>query len=167
MTITVEMLEDAGACSEQVEIFGKEWPEGVEVTEINITRAVELGLELHWAALHLLNEAQGVVFRKLKKEAQLVYNKGCEPAHADYGTAVEAAMEDLSKQREAIFSRYSDPVSEAIEKKKQKELELAAAAYDNALSAISSIFTYTEVKVWDVYLKAIAAAFLSAADTAE
>lgn len=48
--ITVEWLKRRGAMCNEVEVFAREWPEGAEVTEVNLTRAAELGLDLHWFA---------------------------------------------------------------------------------------------------------------------
>src|SRR5487761_2650295 len=54
MRITPEMLAAACACDNQAAIFAAEWPDGCEVTPEVAQRAVALGLDLNWAAEHLL-----------------------------------------------------------------------------------------------------------------
>jgi len=56
MYITVNMLRAHGACETSVEIFATEWPKGVEVTEESCFRAIELGLDIDWAARTYLSE---------------------------------------------------------------------------------------------------------------
>lgn len=50
MRITAQMLRDNKACEPQVNIFEREWPSGVEITEASILRMVELSLEIEWGA---------------------------------------------------------------------------------------------------------------------
>jgi hypothetical protein len=55
MRITVENLIRVGASCNQVEIFRQEWPEGAEVNLVNARRAVDLRLNLNWAAQRLFS----------------------------------------------------------------------------------------------------------------
>ena len=50
MRVTRESLAALKACPDQLEIFAAEWPDGVEVSEAALLRAVELGLDLQWWA---------------------------------------------------------------------------------------------------------------------
>lgn len=50
MKITLKMLTDAGACPDEVEIFGRLFRDGGEVTEALAATALAAGLDLDWAA---------------------------------------------------------------------------------------------------------------------
>ena len=54
MRLTEALLRSCGACEEQVVIFAAEWPNGCQVTEATLLRAVELGLNIRSPALELL-----------------------------------------------------------------------------------------------------------------
>jgi len=49
------MLKEENACEDQVILFEKEWPDGVEVTVEAILRAIELGLDIDWFADNFLS----------------------------------------------------------------------------------------------------------------
>lgn len=46
--ITADWLREVGACMDEVSVFEGEWPRGAEVTEENVLRAQELGLDIDW-----------------------------------------------------------------------------------------------------------------------
>jgi len=46
--ITAAMLRERKACEEQVEVFEREWPHGVALSEAALVRAAELELDLEW-----------------------------------------------------------------------------------------------------------------------
>ena len=48
--ITLEQLRDAKACLDQVELFERTFPGGVEVNDENVARAVSADLDVVWAA---------------------------------------------------------------------------------------------------------------------
>lgn len=48
MRITIELLRKMKACPDQIEIFEREWPEGVDVNEANCRRADALRLCVSW-----------------------------------------------------------------------------------------------------------------------
>ena len=53
--VTRAMLRAAGACHDQAQAFSREWPDGASATAANCRRAIELGLDLDWAAERLLS----------------------------------------------------------------------------------------------------------------
>lgn len=60
--VTAKMLRAADACSEQVERFEQEWPDGAQVTIKNAVRAIELGLSVLWFAVVYLDRPQYTTF---------------------------------------------------------------------------------------------------------
>lgn len=52
--ITADLLRSKGACEEKVAIFEKRWPNGVVPTKRQVPVIVRLGLDVDWAATHLL-----------------------------------------------------------------------------------------------------------------
>lgn len=55
MLITVRQLRKAGACDAcaDVDVFKAEWPDGCQVNQANVRRALALGLNVLWANQHL------------------------------------------------------------------------------------------------------------------
>ena len=49
MKITKEMLEAKNACEDQIELFERTFPNGVEVNDESVARAVSVGLDVVWA----------------------------------------------------------------------------------------------------------------------
>lgn len=46
--VTVEWLQERGACPNQVRRFKRLWPDGARVTKTNLLEAAERGLDLWW-----------------------------------------------------------------------------------------------------------------------
>ncbi len=84
MKITKELLESHGACKEQIEIFAREWPEGVEVTEEACLRAAELGLHLEWAASELLTPKLYAEYERRRDLLYDEYERQYKPLRANY-----------------------------------------------------------------------------------
>ena len=63
MKITREWLEGHDACRSQVDIFAAEWPDGVEITEESLNRAVALSLNLDWLAERVLTAPAWAAYR--------------------------------------------------------------------------------------------------------
>ena len=97
MKITVAMLRAVAACPEQIAIFAAEWPKGGEVTLVNCRRAVALGLDLDFAAWHLLGAEAQRVYDAARAEAQRVY----EAARAEAQRVYYAAMAEPRRVYEA------------------------------------------------------------------
>ena len=53
--ITHKWLAERKACKEQLDIFDKEWPDGMELTKENLLKCAELQLNLTWFAKHYLD----------------------------------------------------------------------------------------------------------------
>lgn len=54
MKVTAKMLRKAHACEREVNLFEKEWPQGMVVNEANLERAIALGLDVDYGARRLL-----------------------------------------------------------------------------------------------------------------
>ena len=92
MHITAEMLRAKNACDDQVAIFEKEWPAGVEVTAAVVWRAVELELDIHWFAAKFLPTPAWAEYEKAIAAARAEYYKAVAPAWAEYEKAVAPAL---------------------------------------------------------------------------
>lgn len=69
MKITPQMLRDKNACEEKLEVFEREWPDGVEVTEASILRMFELGFDVFWGVKQFLFPPAEKAFWKAYEEA--------------------------------------------------------------------------------------------------
>ena len=81
MKITAEMLEASGACSDQVAVFRKHWPNGARPLLRTIKKAARLGLDLDWFAR-----------RFLTAPAWAAYLEATAPALAAYYEATATAL---------------------------------------------------------------------------
>ena len=64
MIITPRMLEQHGACKDELDIFTDEWPKGVKVTEESCLGAVELRLDIDWVAESFFPNTHWEAYRK-------------------------------------------------------------------------------------------------------
>lgn len=46
--VTSKFLEELDACEEDMEVFKKLWPNGCKLSERNLLRAAEKGLDINW-----------------------------------------------------------------------------------------------------------------------
>lgn len=92
MKITVKMLQDAYACREQVAIFQKAWPTGVEINLRNAHKAVRLGLDVVWAVRHLMSAPAQDAYYKVIAPARDAYYKAIAPAQDAYHKAIAPAF---------------------------------------------------------------------------
>lgn len=67
MIITKEILKEKEACAEQLNIFIKQWPNGVEVTRENLEKAKEIGLDLVWGIAALLPDSYSDAYEEKRK----------------------------------------------------------------------------------------------------
>ena len=86
--LTASFLSKHKACSKQVEIFRKEWPNGATLTLKNALRAVELGLNLDWVAENLLPPKADAAYDKAWAKASAAYDKAMAEPYAAYAKAM-------------------------------------------------------------------------------
>ena len=92
MKVTAKMLERKQACPGQVEVFKAEWPEGVIVTEEALLRAVELGLDLEWFALHWLSASIEAEYKRQRAAIDAEYKRQRAPIYAEYKRQIAAIL---------------------------------------------------------------------------
>jgi hypothetical protein len=124
MKITAKMLEDKGACKDQIDIFREEWPRGATVTKKNALRAVELGLDIYWAAERFLTAAAWAEYEKVEAAARVEYNKVTAAAWAEYKKV-------SAKVRAAAWAEYHKVTAAALAKY-EKVRAAALAEYKKA-----------------------------------
>ena len=62
--ITSEWLCKKHACAEQVAVFEREWPDGAEITEANVLRALTLKLDIVWFAAVFLQPSAWAAYKE-------------------------------------------------------------------------------------------------------
>jgi len=92
MKVTAKQLLTKDACKDQVDIFRKEWPKGVVVTEEVLQRAVELNLDLRWFALTFLPAPAWEAYNKAIATALAAFDKAIATALAAYYKATATAL---------------------------------------------------------------------------
>ncbi len=92
MKITVQMLRNAGACREQIEVFEREWGRGGNVTLERCLRAAALHLDFDWASKRFLRAPAEEAFRKAIDQAKEAYRKAIAPAKEAYQKAIAWAF---------------------------------------------------------------------------
>ena len=85
--ITAQMLRDKNACKNQVTIFEAEWPEGVEISQAAIHRAIELRLDLDWFVFHLATATAWKAYREVEARARRAYGEATASAWQEYQKA--------------------------------------------------------------------------------
>ena len=150
--ITAKMLRDAGACNDQVVLFEREWPNGARVTLTNCRRAIELGLNLDWAACRFLPAPGRAVYEQAVAPAWAAY----EQAKAAYEQA-EAAYEQAEAAYEQAKAAYEQ--AKAAYEQAWAADEQAKAAYEQAKAPAWAVYE----QAWAAYQQAVASAFYEAA----
>ena len=77
--ITAYWLKRQGACSGQVEIVRREWPEGVPVTMAALRKALKLGLDAEWL-LDFGPVSARAAYEKAEARALAAHDKAVAPA---------------------------------------------------------------------------------------
>lgn len=95
ITITADWLLHRKACEDQITKFAAEWPEGAELTEANLLRAGELGLDIKWLAL-----------RVLPKPLQAEHNWQVVPVNAKFRQQMAAIQAEYELERARIDAEY-------------------------------------------------------------
>jgi len=101
MRVTTEDLRMLNACGDQVETFADEWPNGVEVTGDSLRRAVDLGLDIDWWAVHAFAD-----YRAKLAPIYADYRAKRAPIYADYEAKRAPIDADFDAKRAAIDAEY-------------------------------------------------------------
>ena len=97
MKITVEMLEEKRACSDQVKIFKELFPDGAIVNINNVGLAIENYLDINWAAYALFTVPALEEYEKVTVPAREEYKKVTTPALEEYIKVTTPAWEGYEK----------------------------------------------------------------------
>jgi phage tail protein X len=110
--ITLEFLEKAKACTDQVEIFKKTFPEGAEITLENLMVAAEHHLDLNWLANKILDAPAWKVYEKTRAPAWKVYEETRAPAWKVYEETLATAWKVYEKTlATAFYAAYCEMVT--------------------------------------------------------
>ena len=83
--VTRKWLDRHCACPEEVRVFCREWPDGAEISQANLVRAHELGLDLAWFLEQVLSAP-----------ARRAYNEAIAPARRAFRqVSLDWALEAL------------------------------------------------------------------------
>ena len=80
--LSLDRLE--GVCESQLSAVTAEWPDGIPLTKAAARRCAELGLDLDWAAQHLLTAPARAEYQRLKTTAWAEYEWLRVTAWAEY-----------------------------------------------------------------------------------
>src|ERR1700678_670109 len=83
MKITAQLLRDHSACSSQIELFIKHFPEGATVT-LDRCREVAQIFNWDWAAEHLLTAPARAAYYEVCAPASAAYEEACAAAGTAY-----------------------------------------------------------------------------------
>ncbi len=62
--VTLRDLDKLGACYMQRELFQETFPDGAYITEENLAKAEEAGLDVYWLITHAVNSPERRTFRR-------------------------------------------------------------------------------------------------------
>ena len=122
MIITAAWLTEREACRDQVETFEAEWPDGAELSETNIRRALGLGLDLHWLAHMVLKGPARREYKRTTALALAEYERATAPALAEYARARDPAQAEYERAIDLAWAEYERATAPA-----QAEYERAVA----------------------------------------
>ena len=108
MNVTKQLLQAHNACDSQVDIFAAEWPEGVDITEEVLRRALALDLNLDWAAWHLLPEPARKAYEEATAPARKAYEEAKAPAWKAYEEARDLAWKAYEEAKASAWKAYEE-----------------------------------------------------------
>jgi hypothetical protein len=128
MRITSKLLKRKRACREQVALFEKLFPNGVEVTEaICVAHADKFNF--HWAAENLLSAPALAEYERIEAPAWAEYMRSLAAAWDEYGRSLAAAWDEYGRSRAAAWAEYGRSRAAALaEYERAVAVEFARAA---------------------------------------
>ena len=113
MKITLNTLEQHGACVDQCELFAATFPKGANVNARNLSRAQKVGLDVLWL-FWLIPEDQRAEYKKARDAARAEYEKVRDAARAEYEKDTAAAWAEYKKVRDAAWAEYEKDTAAAL-----------------------------------------------------
>jgi len=92
MKITTELLRKKKACEEQVVIFEKEWPNGIEITLESLDKALELELDIDEFANIFLTDLRLKTYIKKYGQAWVTYLEATAQAQKIFNETVALTL---------------------------------------------------------------------------
>lgn len=141
--ITRALLIQHDACTSQLRLFHKKYPQGIVPTEEECEKVAEL-LAFSWAAEHLLSDVGLEQFERLERVAKADWNDVVRPAEAAFERARAPAWDLYAAEGPVIgwpdaWTRYSqavDPAYDALNKVHGPADEAYSRAIARAFGAI-------------------------------
>src|SRR5712692_6756087 len=106
MKLSLEKIRAALPCNSYMRLIKKEWPDGIPLTLKSAKRAIELNLDLVWAALHLLPFHIHAKYEKSIRRTHAVRNKALAAAHTKYRKATAATEVAYMRTTAAKDTKY-------------------------------------------------------------
>ena len=114
MKITAMFLRQHGAACSQLKTFEKEWPDGGELTRVNILRAAKLGLDLDWFATHCLSPSARAAFGEASDSAWATFDEATASAWATRQKAKAKASAVYPKARARAWAAFGEARAKAL-----------------------------------------------------
>ena len=112
--ISLQWLDDHGACREQLVLFARVWPDGVTVTRETLEQSATAGLSLEWFAGQVLPRSAYVAYRALLRAQEVVYIAQLDALYAasqaQRGTLNAASQAQLAPSVYADYFAQLDPL---------------------------------------------------------
>ena len=93
--ITALWLWEHYACPDQIQVFKSEWPNGAYLTEENLLRAAQLGLDLDWFAVQIFDRPAMEIYKAARErawDARIHAKTSVLAAREAYASALVKAM---------------------------------------------------------------------------
>lgn len=103
MRVTVKDLEARKACTEEVVLFRETFPRGAKVTEANLLKAVDAGLDLEWWAAKFLPAPLRAKYRRQKAPLLAEYQRQEAPLRAKYQRQVALLWAEYERQKARLI----------------------------------------------------------------
>ena len=125
--VTKQMLIDADACQNQVDLFEKTFGDSVVVT---LSRAKKVANLFQWDWAVQLLDGQGYAeYRRAMTAAWAEYERAAAPALAEYNRVREAARPEYTRSKEAEWAEYKRVQAVAWAEYKRVEATAWSAAF--------------------------------------
>ena len=131
MKITKEYLKSLNACSEQVCLFSKTFPNGTLITRSACKKAARAGLDLSFLATRIFNAPARKAYNEAITPARKAYNEAFTPARKAYEEARAPALKAFDEARAPALKAFDEAFASA-RKAFDEAITPARKAYDEA-----------------------------------
>ena len=103
--ITIDMLRQHNACSDQQELFVTTFGKSAKLTWRNWSKAIKAGLSVSWVEC-LLSDPALAEYKKVSDPAWAEYEKVRDAALAEYKKVSDPALAEYKKVRDPAWAEY-------------------------------------------------------------